>query len=95
MNDCGAKSKLSAPLIYLSKTGNYSANEVIRGKENPMNTIANSRIASPLPEVLFEDECTKLLTTASTDPRIYLLFLLFLETGLKLEELFTLKVSHF
>jgi hypothetical protein len=24
MNDCGAKSKLSAPLIYLSKTGNYS-----------------------------------------------------------------------
>jgi site-specific DNA-methyltransferase (adenine-specific) len=23
MNDCGAKSKLSAPLIYLSKTGNY------------------------------------------------------------------------
>jgi hypothetical protein len=24
MNDCDAKSKLSAPLIYLSKTGNYS-----------------------------------------------------------------------
>ena len=24
MNDCGAKSKLSAPLIDLSKTGNYS-----------------------------------------------------------------------
>jgi hypothetical protein len=24
MNDCGAKSKLPAPLIYLSKTGNYS-----------------------------------------------------------------------
>jgi hypothetical protein len=24
MNDCGAKNKLSAPLIYLSKTGNYS-----------------------------------------------------------------------
>jgi hypothetical protein len=23
MNDCGAKSKLPAPLIYLSKTGNY------------------------------------------------------------------------
>jgi hypothetical protein len=23
MNDCGVKSKLSAPLIYLSKTGNY------------------------------------------------------------------------
>jgi hypothetical protein len=26
MNDCGAKSKLSAPLIDLSKTGNYSFN---------------------------------------------------------------------
>jgi hypothetical protein len=26
MNDCGAKSKLPAPLIYLSKTGNYSFN---------------------------------------------------------------------
>jgi hypothetical protein len=24
MNDCSAKSKLPAPLIYLSKTGNYS-----------------------------------------------------------------------
>jgi site-specific recombinase XerD len=83
----------------LSALSNYffwiTANEVIRGKENPMNTIANSRISSPLPEVLFEDECTKLLTTASTDPRTYLLFLLFLETGLKLEELFALKVSHF
>jgi integrase/recombinase XerD len=60
-----------------------------------MNTIANFRISSPLPEVLFEDECTKLMTTASTDPRTYLLFLLFLETGIKLEELFALKVSHF
>jgi addiction module RelE/StbE family toxin len=25
MNDCGAKSKLFRPLIYLSKTGNYSS----------------------------------------------------------------------
>ena len=29
------------------------------------------------------------------DPHTYLLFLLFLETGIKLEELFALKVSHF
>ena len=35
------------------------------------------------------------LTTASADPRTYLLFLLLLETGIKLEELFALKVSHF
>jgi hypothetical protein len=27
MNDCGAKSKLSALLIYLSKTGNYRCKE--------------------------------------------------------------------
>jgi hypothetical protein len=44
MNDCGAKSKLSAPLIYLfylSKTGNYSlytevnyyAKETFKGRE--------------------------------------------------------------
>ena len=60
-----------------------------------MLTIANTRISSPLPEILFEEECSKLLTTASSDPRAYLLFLLFLETGIKLEELIGLKVSHF
>jgi site-specific recombinase XerD len=64
--------------------------KVIKEKGNPMLDIANSRISSPLPEILFEDECTKLLTTASSDPRVYLLFLLFLETGIKLEELFRL-----
>jgi site-specific recombinase XerD len=83
----------------LSAFSNYffwlTANKAISEKENPMNSIANFRISSSLPEVLFEDECTKLLTTASTDPRTYLLFLLFLETGIKLEELFALKVSHF
>ena len=57
--------------------------------------IANTRISSPLPEILFETECDQLLKTASTDPRTYLLFLLLLETGIKLEELFALKVSHF
>jgi len=68
---------------------------VVKSDENPMLNIANSRILSPLPEILFEDECKRLLTTASSDPRTYLLFLLFLETGIKLEELFALKVSHF
>jgi integrase len=47
------------------------------------------------PEILFEQECQTLLATASADPRSYLLFLLLLETGIKLEELFALKVSHF
>src|SRR5688500_16893470 len=60
-----------------------------------MLNIANTRVSSPLPEILFETECTALLTAASHDPRTYLLFLLFLETGIKLEELFALRVSHF
>jgi integrase len=34
-------------------------------------------------------------TAASGDPRTYLLIFLFLETGIKLEELFALKESHF
>jgi site-specific recombinase XerD len=92
---------LSAKTISrkLTALGNYFlwlvSNDVIKEKGNPMLDIANSRISSPLPEILFEDECTKLLTTASSDPRVYLLFLLLLETGIKLEELFSLKVSHF
>src|SRR5919204_1848054 len=68
---------------------------VFAPKANPMLDIANRRIAAPLPEVLFEDEAKQLLATASADPRTYLVFLLLLETGLKLEELFALKVSHF
>jgi site-specific recombinase XerD len=47
---------------------------VIEGKANPMLNIANTRISSPLPEVLFEEECKRLLTTASADPRTYLTF---------------------
>jgi site-specific recombinase XerD len=83
----------------LTALGNYFqwlvGNEVIAADKNPMLNMANSRISSPLPEILFETECSALLTTASSDPRTYLLFLLFLETGIKLEELFVLKVSHF
>src|ERR671914_149836 len=83
----------------LTALGNYFqwlvANEVIPQQANPMLEIANTKISSPLPEILFEQECQTLLTTASADPRTYLLFLLLLETGIKLEELFALKVSHF
>ena len=83
----------------LTALGNYFQwlvnHDVIPVKANPMLAIANSRISSPLPEILFEQECETLLTTASADPRTHLLFLLFLETGIKLEELFALKVSHF
>ena len=83
----------------LTALGNYFQwlvnNEVIPVEANPMLEIANTRISSPLPEILFEQECQTLLTTASADPRTYLLFLLLLETGIKLEELFALKVSRF
>lgn len=71
------------------------ANEVIQEKRNPMHDITNTRISSPLPEILFEDECRRILVAASSDPRTYLLFLLFLDVGIKLEELFALKVSNF
>jgi integrase/recombinase XerD len=83
----------------LTALGNYFqwlvGNAVIASDKNPMRNIANFRVSSPLPEILFETECGSLLTAASSDPRTYLLFLLFLETGIKLEELFALRVSHF
>jgi site-specific recombinase XerD len=93
--------RLSAKTVSrkLTALSNYFqwlvGNEVISADKNPMLNIANFRVSSPLPEILFETECTALLTTASSDPRTYLLYLLFLETGIKLEELFALKVSHF
>src|SRR5918911_888430 len=68
---------------------------VLAAKANPMLDIANRRIAAPLPEVLFEAEAKQLLAAASSDPRTYLVISLLLETGLKLEELFALRVSHF
>ena len=87
---------VSRKLTALSNYFHWLTNiGVVKTNENPMRNIANSRILSPLPEILFEEECKRLLMTASPDPRTYLLFLLLLETGIKLEELFALKVSHF
>lgn len=43
--------------------------EVITEKANPMMDIVNTRISSPLPEILFEDECRRLLAAASKDPK--------------------------
>ncbi len=62
---------------------------------NPALAIRYLRVTSPLPDILFEEECQKLLTTASKGPRMYLLVLLLLETGIKKEELFDLKLTHF
>ena len=63
--------------------------------DNPADSIGYQRVTSPLPDILFDSECQKLLAEASNDPRTYLCLLLFLETGIKKEELFDLKVIHF
>ena len=62
---------------------------------NPAAAIRYLRVTSPLPDILYESECQQLLTAASTDPRTYVLVLLLLETGIKKEELFELKLIHF
>src|SRR6266699_1313866 len=62
---------------------------------NPAASIRYLRVTSPLPDILFESECHELLTAASYDPRTYVLVLLLLETGIKKEEVFELKLTHF
>src|SRR6266705_966970 len=62
---------------------------------NPAASIRYMRVTSPLPDILFESEGQQLLTAASADPRTYVLVLLLLETGIKKEELFDLKIIHF
>lgn len=64
-------------------------------KENPAEKLISQRITSPLPDILFDEECEQLLKEASKDSRIYLLFLLLLETGIKKAELFNLELTHF
>ena len=62
--------------------------------ENPTDAITNARIQSPLPDYLYESEIKTLLATASTDVRLYLLVLLFLDTGMKSHEMFTLTKAN-
>jgi site-specific recombinase XerD len=82
--------KISAITNYF----NWLTQEKILAK-NPAQSIRNLRVTSPLPDILFDTECQKLLAAASADPRSYLLVLLLLETGIKKEELFDLKIVHF
>ena len=63
--------------------------------KNPAQSIRYIRVTSPLPDILFDTECQKLLAAASADPRSYLLVLLLLDTGMKKEELFDLKLVYF
>ena len=94
-----AATKLTSKTISrkISTINNYFNWLVGEGviQENPADTIRNMRITSPLPDVLFDSECEALQKAASSDPRTYLLLLLFLQTGIKKEELFALHLTHF
>jgi site-specific recombinase XerD len=68
---------------------------VLDHKTNPAGAIRYMRVTSPLPDILFENECQALLRASSSDPRTYFLVLLLLETGLKKEELFELRTVNF
>src|ERR687893_1323896 len=61
---------------------------------DPTLSLNNTRIQSPLPDYLYENEIEILLREASTDSRLYLLVLLFLDTGMKSNELFLLTRAH-
>jgi site-specific recombinase XerD len=61
---------------------------------DPTMVLNNTRIQSPLPDYLYENEIKTLSAEASLDPRTYLLVLLFLDTGLKSNELFLLTKAH-
>lgn len=73
--------------LWLVKSGVF--------KESLADRLFNQRVTSPLPDILFNEECDRLLKKASENPRTYLLFLLLLETGIKKAELFNLEVTHF
>ena len=62
--------------------------------DDPTMVLNNTRIQSPLPDYLYETEIKTLFAEASRDPRTYLLVLLFLDTGLKSNELFLLTKAH-
>ena len=61
---------------------------------DPTLVLNNTRIQSPLPDYLYETEIKTLFAEASHDPRTYLLVLLFLDTGIKSNELFLLAKAH-
>lgn len=61
---------------------------------NPASAVPNYKVTSPLPEILFDAECSQLLAAASHDCRSYLLILLLLETGIKTEEVMHLQLQN-
>ncbi len=81
----------------MSAVGNYfrwlATEEVI--EQNPAKPMRAPRVSAPLPDILFDNECDRLLAAASKSPRTYLLVLLLLETGIKTAELVRLQVGDF
>jgi site-specific recombinase XerD len=61
--------------------------------KDPSLSLVNARVQSPLPDYLYENEVEKLYQVASGDPRMYLLVILFLETGMKSSELYRLTAA--
>lgn len=94
------RSSLEAKTVSrkVSAIGNYfrwlTDTEKVLPK-NPAYGIRAAVVMSPPPDLLFENECKRLLDTASRDPRAYLLIMLLLETGIKKAELLELKVGNF
>jgi site-specific recombinase XerD len=84
---------ISRKLSALSNYFTWLQSEKVLTK-NPALAIPNRKITSPLPEILFDAECSRLLEVASRDARTYLLVALLLETGIKTEELMDLKLNN-
>ena len=55
--------------------------------DDPAASLMNARVQSPLPDYLYDAELKQVCEAASADPRLYVLVLLFVETGLKSNEL--------
>jgi site-specific recombinase XerD len=81
--------KVSAMLNYFAWLTSVGA-----VTKNPTATLINARVRSPLPDYLYEGEIKRVYAEASRDPRLYVLVLLFLETGMKSHELFALTTAH-
>jgi site-specific recombinase XerD len=81
--------KVSAIITYFLWLQGVGA--IIR---DPTLSLNNARIQSPLPDYLYDNEVKILSAEASNDPRTYLLVLLFLDTGMKSNELFLLTKAH-
>jgi site-specific recombinase XerD len=62
--------------------------------EDPSASLVLERPLPPLPELLFDDEVSRLLEAAATEPRCHCLVYLVLYAGLKKEEVMGLKLEH-